>query len=104
MYLYDADRARLRYGLVDCPIDQYYFEKSQFCYYQGIMDEDDEQYAALLEQHYRNYHFNEETGYGLQERVKTFEIERDKNDEALMLEAIEIANKYYETLTLNHIS
>ena len=103
MYLYDADIARLRYCLVDCPEEVYQDELRRFCYNKGIIDETLPEYKEVINQFRKNYFYSKTGLYTEEERVKTFTIVRDSEKEQDMLNAIELAKEYYLSITLNMI-
>ena len=84
MWLWDIPRAELAYCLVNCLPEQ--IEKEQ-------------KYSSQSpEQVFLNMNFDR---IPKKERVKKFYIERDPDFAAKMVEAVERARKYYDTLTLN---
>lgn len=101
MYLYNADIGRIRYCLVDCPPDIYLDELKKFCWANEIIDETDPKYADLIAQFESNYLYEHSGKYTKEERVKTYEIERDEQLEGTLLKAIDLALEYYQTITLN---
>lgn len=104
MYLYDADIARLRYCLVDCPPDVYADELKKFCWTNNIIDEELEEYKPLIAQFDANFLYVNSGNYTQEERVKTFPIYRDEELESILLRSIELGIEYYKTITLNQIN
>lgn len=103
LYLYDADIARLRYCLVDCPQDVYADEYKKFCFANLIVDDALPEYKELIEQFDANFLYEHSGNYSQEERVKTFAIQRDEELEKVLLKSIELAVEYYKTITLNMI-
>lgn len=111
MYLYDAEIFRLRYCLVDCPPDVYQDEKERAYYMfkkrSGIIDDTLPEYQKEIEafekQFDANYLYENSGNYTMEERVKTFMIERDYELEEKMLLAVNLAVEYYQTIKLNMI-
>lgn len=101
MYLYDADIFRLRYCLVDCPPAVYAEEYKKFCFANNIVDDALPQYQEQIAQFKRNFIYSDSELYTKKERVKTFDIVRDKEKEAILLKSIELALVYYQEITLN---
>jgi len=122
LYLYDADIFRLRYCLVNCPPDVFMNEFKKYCFQHEIIDETAKQYSSLVEQFFVNYIYDFEDfeankdlypeafakltkkltpKYTKEERVKTFEFERDEEVIDNIKMAMELAMEYYEGITLN---
>lgn len=123
LYLYDADIFKLRFCLVDCPPDVFKDEYDRFRAIHKIRRKDlddlvpvelldqldqcfvSEKYPEyqFVNQFYNNY-FYEQTGfYTKEERVKTFEFERDYDKEETLKLAVKLAVEYYQTIKLNMI-
>lgn len=109
MYLYDADLFRLRYCLVDCPDHILHGEYNKWKWNNNIIDDSLPEYKDTIDQFYKNYKYadlRDEKGnlvYSKEEREKRFHVVRDFNLEAVMLQAVELAVEYYQTITLNMI-
>lgn len=103
LYLYDADIFRLRHCLVDCPPDVLQEEYKKYCFQHNIIDDSLPKYQPLIEQFNRNFLYEDSGLYTKEERVKTFTFERDFELEAILLESVKLAVKYYQTITLNMI-
>jgi len=105
MHLYEADIFRLRYCLVDCPPEVLIDELKKYCWLHNIFIQEDgnylEQDQPKIDQFYANYIYSNNPDYTLEERIKTYAIERDLDKEKQMLEAIELAVEFYQTITLN---
>lgn len=101
MWLYGVPEFNLRYCLVDCPTDVYQQEYSRFCFRNGIMDDTLEEYQDAIEQFDRNLIYTTNPAYTKEERMKTFTIYHDQDKWEWMLGRIEMAAKYYESITLN---
>ncbi len=100
-YLYDTDVFKLCYCLVDCPPSVYAEEYKKFCFKNQIIDDALPEYAGLIEQFNKNMIYTNNPQYSKEERVKTFTFYRDKEKEATLLLALELAVEYYQTITLN---
>ena len=107
LYLYDADIFRLRYCLVDCPPEVYNDELRKFCWNKNIFLDDNGNYKEddqpLIDQFNRNFLYEKYVCYNREERVKTFQFERDPKKEAILLKSVDLALEYYQTITLNMI-
>lgn len=103
MYLYNADVARLRHCLVDCPPDVLQEEYKRYCFQHNIIDDALPEYKELIDQFNRNYLYDNTGYYTQEERVKTFSITRDYDLEEILLKSIEKGVEYYNTITLNMI-
>lgn len=101
IWLYGATKANLHYCLVDCPPDVYQQEYSRFCFRNGILDDTMEEYEDDIAQFERNLIYTTNPAYSKEERVKTFTIYHDQDKWEWMLGRIEMAAKYYESITLN---
>lgn len=101
MYLYNRPTFKLRYCLVDCPPEVFQDEFRAFCWNHGILDPDREEYKPLIDQFEANMLYENSGRYSREERVKTYEIERCKEKEEMMIESIHLGLEYYPTITLN---
>jgi len=102
MHLYDADEAWLRYCLTDCPEHIYELEKYKVRQKYNIIDDDSVEVKPLFDQLRRNLFFTNDM-YTLEEKVKTYKIERDDNIFQKLLDRIPAALEYYNNLKLNII-
>lgn len=101
MYLYNASKAKLRYCLVDCPPEVYIDEYNKYKWIHNIIDDEHPDYKDLIEQFNANYLYADSGKYTEEERVKTYEIERDEKFEDVILQSIDLAIEYYKTIKLN---
>jgi len=109
MYLYDAEIARLRYCLVDCPPDVYMDEKQRAYYLfkkdNGIIDDTLPEYQKAINEFDKQFDANclyVDSGlYTKKERVKTFSISRDYELEENLLLGVKLGVEFYKTITLN---
>ena len=109
MWLYDADEAELAYVLVDTPKHLIEKEKRQLFFKYKSEDMNDEDLAELeqkLEPLYaiieRNHTYSTNPKIkSINERVKRFTVERDKNLEKDMKEQLSLALEYFPKISMN---
>jgi len=103
LYLYDADEFHLHYTLTDCPDHLYENEVWKLKNKYNIIDIEDESVKPLFDQLRRNLIFSDNPAYTPEERVKTFKITRCPIKEQALLDKIQPAIEYYNSITLNQI-
>lgn len=101
MHLWDADRFRLRYCLIDAPFHIYEYEEHRFKLNKGIIDPDLEESRREIENFERTLMFSQNPTISPEECVKSFTIERDDKKFEEIMDRIPAAIEYYESLRLN---
>ena len=101
MYLYDKPLGELAYCLVDCPAEVFADIERQQHWQRGVIDPESDFAMEITSQLQKNMVYSTNPKYTQLERVKTFLIERDEMLEKMMLEQVERALEFAESLTLN---
>ncbi len=101
MILTGTHKAELSYCLVDMPALQFADIEKRAFWQNGIIDYASDEAIKITEQLTNNYIYSSNKHYTKEERVKRYYIERCADKDALLFEALEMANKFAETLTLN---
>lgn len=102
MHLYEADEGWLRYCLTDCPSHIFEYEKYKLKSKFGIIDDSLEEVQPLFAQLERNLLFTN-SRYTLEEKVKTYKIERDDEIFQQLMDRIPGAVEYYKRIKLNQL-
>ena len=96
MWLTGATKARLRYALVDTPLEIIQEEQKRAFFRFGC-DENNKHYQQISEQIERNHTFSH---IPAEKRLKTYEISHDENKIVHLMAQIEKCRNYYQTLEL----
>lgn len=96
MWLTGATKARLRYALVDTPLEIIQEEQKRAFFRFGC-DENNKQYQRICAQIERNHTFSH---IPAEKRLKTFEIKHDDYKISCLISQIEKCRKYYSTIEL----
>lgn len=96
MWLTGATKARLRYALVDTPLEIIQEEQKRAFFRFGC-DENNKQYQRICSQIERNHTFSH---IPAEKRLKTFEIKHDDYKISYLISQIEKCRKYYSTIEL----
>ena len=101
MILTDTHKAELTYCLVDMPVLQFADLERRAFWQAGIIDPASDEAMKITDQLTNNYVYSTNKQYTKEERIKTYKIERCKEKDALIFEALEKAVLFSESLTLN---
>lgn len=110
MKLYGGDVFRLRFVLVDAPDHIVMKQKERLWrefYHDSMTDEEQHRMETQIQPMYdqidRNLIYSTNPKYSKEERVKTYQIERDDDKWREMEDRVEMALEYYHTITLNRL-
>ncbi len=101
MLLYDLPRAELAYCLVDHPPELLQDEIRKALWQHNILDEATPEGQEIAQAVIDRFQFSHREDMPPELRVKTYQLERDTEKEALLLEGVDMALEYYAGLTLN---
>jgi hypothetical protein len=96
MWLTGATKARLRYALIDTPLEIIQEEQKRYFFKFGC-DENNKEYQRICEQIEKNHTFSH---IPAQKRLKTFEISHDENKIAHLITQIEKCRNFYQKIEL----
>lgn len=101
MILTDTQKAELSYCLVDMPILQFADIERRAFWQGGIIDPASDEAVKITDELTNNYIYSTNKNYTKEERIKTYQIKRCVEKDALLFDALQKASDFAETLTLN---